>query len=67
MAFVRFNLPYLQDSTARLAWPLMDRRRTNQLLGLVRDIISTIVAMPKGHCIMGNDHLTTSFVQMQIR
>ena len=33
--------------TARLTWPLMDRRRTNQLLGLGRDIISTMVAMGK--------------------
>ena len=40
-------------STARLTWPLMGRKRTNQLLGLGRDIISTTVAMFTGHCVMG--------------
>ena len=30
----------LSCSTARLSWPLMYRRRTNQLLGLVRGIMS---------------------------
>ena len=34
-------------SIARFTWPLMDKRRTNKLLGFSRDIISTI------HCVMG--------------
>ena len=38
-------------STARLTWPLMIRRRTNQLLGLAREDISTTVTVC--HCIMG--------------
>ena len=40
-------------STARLTWFLMDRRRTNQLLGLGRDVISTTMAVLTGHLVMG--------------
>ena len=32
-------------STERLTWPLMDRRHTNQLLGLGRDVKSTTVTL----------------------
>ena len=39
-------------STTRLPWPLMDRRCTHQLLGLDRVIISTLVTMLTGHCVM---------------
>ena len=52
--FRDFNLYWVNVescSVARLTWPLMDRRRTNQLLGLNRDIISSKVAMCTGHCI----------------
>ena len=31
----------------------MDRRRTNKLIGLDRNIISIAVAMLTGHCVMG--------------
>ena len=40
-------------STAGLTWPLKDRRRTSQLLGFDRDIISNTVAMLTGNCVMG--------------
>ena len=39
--------------TARFNWPLIDGRCTNQLLGLGRDIISTMVVMLTGHCVRG--------------
>ena len=39
-------------STARLTWTLIDRRRTNQLLGLDRDVILTTMGMLTDHCIM---------------
>ena len=39
-------------STARLNWLLTDRRFTNQLLGLYRDIISITVDNLRDHCIM---------------
>ena len=39
-------------STSRLAWPSMDGRRTNQLLGFGRNFISITVAMFTGHCVM---------------
>ena len=42
-------------STARLTGSYMDRRRTNNLLGLGRDIISTMITMFTGNC----SHLTT--------
>ena len=32
---------------------LMDKKRTNQLLGLSREVISTTVAVLTGHCVMG--------------
>lgn len=54
--FLDANLSWVNEescSTARLTWPLMDRRRTNQLLGLGRGIISITVAMLTGHCVMG--------------
>ena len=50
------NLTWVNEescSTARLTWPKMDRRRTNRLLGLGRDVISTTVAVLTGHCRMG--------------
>ena len=31
----------------------MDKRRTNQLLGLRRNVISATVALLTGHCVMG--------------
>ena len=40
-------------SPAIISWPLMDKRLTNQLLGLGRDVISTSVAMLTGRCVMG--------------
>ena len=39
-------------SIARFTWSLMDKRRTNQLLGLSRDVILTTVAVLTGHCVM---------------
>ena len=39
--------------TARLAWSLMDRRHTNQLFGLGRDVISITMAVFTGHWVMG--------------
>ena len=54
--FLDANLSWVNEescSTARLTWPLMDRRCTNQLLGLDCDFISTTVAMLTGYCVMG--------------
>ena len=42
-------------STVRLTWPLLDRRRRNQLFRLDRDIISTTAVMLTDHCVMGKD------------
>ena len=55
-------------STARLTWPLMNRRHTNQLLSLDCDVISTTVVVLTAHCVIGRHavriklHLTTSAV-----
>ena len=49
------NLVWINEkfcSTARLTWPVIDRKRTSQLLGLDRDIISATVSMLAGHCVM---------------
>ena len=49
------NLSWFNEErrcTARLTWPSMDRKRTNLLLGLVRNIISITVAMLTGYCVM---------------
>ena len=54
--FRNANQSFLNEEpcfTARLNWPLMDRRRTNQLLSLGRDVISKTVAVVTGHCVMG--------------
>ena len=40
-------------SIPKLSWPLMDKRRTNQLLDLSLDLILTTVAVLTGHCVMG--------------
>ena len=62
MLYVQSSWPYagpMQSSASPLDWPLMDRRRTNQLIELGRDIISTTVVMITGHCVMGR-HKATS-------
>ena len=46
--FWNVNPSWINDescSIARLTWTLMDKRRTNQLLGLSGDVILTIVAV----------------------
>ena len=50
------NLSWVNEESctiARCIWPLMDKRRTNQLLGLSRDIISITMGVLTGHCVMG--------------
>ena len=39
--------------TARFTWFLMNRRRTNQLLGFDRDVVLNTMAMLTGHFVMG--------------
>ena len=54
--FRHANLCWVNEeccSAARLTRPSTDRWRTNQLLGLGRNINSIAVAMLTGHCIMG--------------
>ena len=50
------NLSWINEvscSTAGITWPLMDRRRTNQLFGFGRNIISITVTMLTNHCVVG--------------
>ena len=49
------NLSWVNEescSAARITWLLMDRRHTNQLLGLGYDVISTTVAVITCYCIV---------------
>ena len=49
------NLSWVNEescSIARLIWPSIDKRRTNQLLGLGRNVISITVAMLTRLCVM---------------
>ena len=48
-----FKAAFLIYLISRLTWPLIDKRRTNQILGLICDLKSTTVAVLTGYCIMG--------------
>ena len=65
------NLSWVNEetcSTARLTWPSMDRRSTNQLRRVGRYIISITMTVLTGDCVIGNmrriciSHLTISAV-----